>query len=444
MSQERTSFAAVSTWITATALLVAPGAALAQRHGGHGGAGGLGGISRPDGVSEADSLKDFHHVLAVQATAQQVAEFQILVKTIEAAKAESAAFLQQMEKGSKADDLAAHDAALDRSLEIAQSENHKFQDTFSPAQKSGLKEIVKRLDKAGSDLEQEDKKLGQSLDVRAPAPEIAVHAESLNKALADFYDRQLALGREMSITLATSQDLAFTLPQVTSQASIENQRIAVPVSGELSQIAAQDDRRTFKLELIADLSELQENIAPLLRAQLETSARCGERVAIRQAALTPSAPASLLAVQLHFERWTCTQIFGQTTASELAEGDGSVEIKLTAVTENPHMLTIATELARIDATGMMAEELRSGSLGEDLRDAAARALLAAVRAGSDFKAVLPPAVQTSAVIHSVRFEDSGVAKLSVTLTGQIEISNTQTAALASQINQSLSAEGTSR
>ncbi len=41
-----------------------------------------------------------------------------------------------------------------------------------------------------------------------------LHAESLNKALSDFYNQQLALGREMSITLATGRDTAFTLPPV--------------------------------------------------------------------------------------------------------------------------------------------------------------------------------------------------------------------------------------
>ena len=89
--------------------------------------------------------------------------------------------------------------------------------------------------------------------------------------------------------------------------SIGRQTIPVAVSGVLSQIAAQGGQRTFKLELVADLSDLQQNITELLRAQLDTSETCGQRVAIRQATLTPAAPASLLTVWLHFERWICTR-----------------------------------------------------------------------------------------------------------------------------------------
>ena len=102
-------------------------------------------------------------------------------------------------------------------------------------------------------------------------------------------------------------------------------------------------------------------------------------------------------MRLHFERWTCTQTFGQQTSNELAEGEGTVEIKLTAAVENPNTLKIAASFGRIDATGMMGEALRSGSLGEDLRDKVVRSVLSAAQSGSDFKVALPPAVQNSAV-----------------------------------------------
>jgi len=146
-------------------------------------------------------------------------------------------------------------------------------------------------------------------------------------------------------------------------------------------------------------------------------------------------------VQLHFERWTCTRTYGQQTSNELAEGDGTVEIKLTAALEKPNTLKVAAAFGRIDAAGMMGEALRSGDLGEDLRDKAAKSVLAAARAGSDFKTALPPAIQNSAIIQSARFQDVGVGGLSVVLDGQIEISNEQATQLASQLNQALSAQG---
>jgi hypothetical protein len=435
------SFSATNVLILGSVLLANPLAATAQRHGGGMGGSSLSGNSRPTGVKEEDSLKDFHEAMAVQATSQQTLEFQDLVKSTEAAKAELQGFLQELHKENGAAESAKR-KVVDEALENARSGNKKFQQGFSAAQKSGLKEITKRLAKADSDLEQEEKRLDQSLDVKAAGPEVTARAESLGKALTDFSNQQLALGREMSITLANGQDQAFTLPPVNHPVSIANQTIGVPVSGALAQIAAQGGQRTFKLELTADLSDLQQDITELLRAQLDTSENCGQRVAIQRATLTPATPASLLRVKLHFERWTCSRMFGQQTSNELAEEDGTVEVKLTATVEKPNTLKIIAALGRIDATGMMGEALRSGSLGENLRDTIAQSVLTAAQTSSDFKVTLPPAVQNSAVIQSARFQDTGVGGVSVVLDGQIEISNQQADLLASQLNQALSAQGT--
>jgi hypothetical protein len=287
------------------------------------------------------------------------------------------------------------------------------------------------------------------LELKAASPQIVAQAESLEIVLTEFHDQQLALGHEMSITLASGQDLAFTLPQVRTVATLGSRTLPVAVSGMLTQIAAQGGQRTFKIELSADLSELQQNIFEVLSAQLNTSDSCGQRIAIRQATLTPATPASLLVVRLHFERWICSRSFGQQTANELAESDGTVEIKLTAAIEPPNAPTsnpapnqvkIAGTLGRITATGMLEEELRSGSLGENLRDQAAQALLSASRAGSDFKTTLPLALQNSAVIQAARFQNVGVGGVSLALDGQVEISNQQADQLASQLNQTLSAK----
>jgi hypothetical protein len=192
--------------------------------------------------------------------------------------------------------------------------------------------------------------------------------------------------------------------------------------------------------MTADLSDLQQNMTEILRSKLDTSPLCGQRVGVRQATLTPATPASVLLVWLHFERWMCTRAFGQQTANELAEGDGTVEIKLSAAVEEPNTLKVLTTFGRIDATGLLEESLRSGSLGEDLRDQAAQLVLSAARAGADFKITLPPALQNSALIQSAKFRDLGVGGLSLVLAGQIEISNEQTDQLASQLNQTLSAQ----
>jgi hypothetical protein len=439
------SFSTIKSLLLGVMLLACPLAATAQRHGGGAiaGGGGLSGTSRPTGVDEKDSLKDFHQTLALQASSEQIAEFQALIKSTEMAQAEVQAFLHHLQKENHGPEPMRPEL-LDRALEDARSGSKKFQDGFSPAQKTGLKEIAKRLAKADSDVDQEQKKLDQSLDAKAPSPEVIPHAESLDKVLTDFYNQQLALGREMSITLASGQDLAFALPSVKTPVHIDRLTVPVTVSGVLSQTAAQGGQRTFRLDLLADLSTLQQGVTDVLRAQLDSSQACGQRVSIQQARLTPAAPTSLLVVRLHFERWMCTGAGGQQSTNELAEGNATVEIKLTAAVEEgkdkEKMLVIKPSFGRIDATGMLGEELRSGALGEDLQDKAAQSVLLAAQAATDFKTALPLAVQNSATIQSAKFREVGVGGLGVVLNGQVEISNEQADQLAKQLNQTLSAQ----
>lgn len=442
MLRKGMSCSVLGTLMFGYVLLALPDAAIAQRHGGGGmasGNTGLSGTSRPTGVDEKDSLKDFHEALALQATSEQVAEFQTLVKHVEAAQTTLQSFLEQLHKQDAAPPTQLQ-ARIDDPLEKARTGSKTFQDGFSPAQKSGLKDIARRVFKADAVLEQEQKAFDQSLTLKAASTEIAAHGASLDNALTDFYNQQLALGRAMSITLASGQDVAFTLPPVRRAVPLENKTITVTVSGALSRIALKGDLRTFKLEVKSDLSDVQQNITELLRAQLNTSETCGQRLAIQQATLTPAAPASVVLVRLHFERWICNRSLGQQTSSELAEGDGTVEIKLTASVDPSLGLKIVPTFGRIDASGMLAESLRSGSLGEDLLDKVAATVLSAARAGSDFKTALPPAIQSSAAIQSARFQTVGVGGLSVMLEGQVEISGAQADQLAKQLNQTLSAQ----
>jgi hypothetical protein len=433
------SFSAIAALILGSAALACPVIAAAQRHGGGAGTGGLGTISRPTGVDEKDSLKDFHDAMAIQATSQQIAEFQALVKNTDAAKAELQAFSSGRGKGTAVAESPPANTRLDQSLTTARSANKKFVDGLSSAQKSGLKDILKRLEKSESDLDQEEKKLDQSLQ---PAGASASNDDALDKALEDFANQQLALGREMGITLASGQDLAFNLPPVKTPVNVGSQTVAVTISGELTQVSAQGGQRIFKLQLVTDLPELQQNITAIMRAQLDSSGQCGERIAVRQAMLTPAIPASLLVLQLHYERWACRGMTGQTSPSELAQSDGQVQMKLTPSLEKSGVLQLAAEFQRTDASGMMAESLRSGMLGDDLREKVSEALVSVLRAGANFKTTLPPAVQNSATLQSARFQDSGAGTLSVVLEGQIQITGEQADQLASQLNQALSAKQT--
>lgn len=421
--------------IISAILLACPVSAKAQHHGGHemGGGGIPGASGRPDGVDEKDTLKDFHQALAVQATRQQIAEFQDVVNATNAAKDKLNAFA---EGKSGREGI----TSLDQSLENARSATKKFEEGFSPAQKSGLKDTAKRLEKADSDLAQEAQHLDQSVHGESANTEIAAHAAATSKALADFANVQLALGREMGITLASGQDLSFNFPQVRNNAVIADRTISVGTSGVLSQTTTGGDLRSFNLEMTLDLSDLQQSISEVMNGQLSEAKSCGERLSVRQAAMGAAAPSSSLTLKLHFERWSCSRAFG-SIATELGEGEGTVEFRLTPSVETTNALKITATIKRIDAAGMMGEELRSGDLGTDLSDKVAKAILTAVQTGADFKTTVPGAVQNTATLQTARFQDSGAGGLKFVIDGQMQLSNEKVELLARQLNQSLSAQG---
>ncbi len=249
----------------------------------------------------------------------------------------------------------------------------------------------------------------------------------------------LALGAPASPS--GGQELTFKIPPAKFSVNIENQPIAITASGIISRVAAERGENVFRLKLIADLSDLQQNITQILQSQLDRSERCGERLAIQNATLTPLAPASVVVARLHFERWTCVKVFGKERPNKLIGGNGSIEIKLTPSVENDSTLRLVPEIGRIDAQGPLGELLRSGSVGAALREKITKALLSAMQKGTNFKATLPPVAQDYAIIQNAQFQDDGSGNLGVVLDGEIRISNEQIKVLANQLKERLSSQG---
>jgi hypothetical protein len=432
----------VKTVLLGAALLAYPCALLAQHGGGSPGGGGLAGSAggsglsgpagRATGVSEKDELKDYREVLAVQATSQQVVQFAAMAKISEAASSELRSFQEQLGKENGGSGLAGRGAALDQALEKARAENRKFLDGLSDRQKSGLKEVIKRLAKVDSDLEQQTKALDQGLvDPKEVGQQIAGSAENLDRALTSFRSQQADLGHEMSIGAANSgQDFAFHLAPVKSSINFRNQPLVITTSGVISPGVAEGGQNTFKLELAADLSDLQDNMTAVLAAQLNKAETCGERIGIRNAALSPRDPAASVVVQLHYERWAC---FGRDTVNEMAEGNGTIEMKLTAAVGEDGALRLVPEVVRIDAEGLIGELLRSGSLGDAVRDAVAQSVQSTVRQGGDFKVNLPAAAQGHAMLRHAQFEGTGAGRVIAVLDGEIRVSNEKATALTSEL-----------
>ncbi|MFZ1010483.1 MAG: hypothetical protein WAN65_26825 [Candidatus Sulfotelmatobacter sp.] len=429
---------AITGAVLAAALLVSPCALHAQRGGGGGHVGGgtaggegLSGVGKPTGVDQKDALRDFHEALAVQATKEQVAAFVSMLKSTSAASAELQTFQQELNKSTPAQEISTHGAAIAQAIENARSLNKLFLAGFSERQKTGLKETAKKLTKAEADLAQQTQALDQELrDAKASAPQLPSSAQTLDRALTAFQNQQLDLGKEMSIAAANNnQNFVFDLPPVKNSITLGSQAIAISTSGAVSKAVADAGQNSFKLELTTDLSDLRQNFTAALRAQLDRSNRCGERIAVQNATLDAQPPASLATVSLHYERWVC---FGGSN-NEIVEGNGTVEVKLTATVAEDGTLRIDSALSHINAEGLVGEQLRSGSLGDTVREQIAQSLLATMQRGSDFKLTLPQSAQGNATLHRAQFQGTASGKLWVILDGEIRVSNDKVAPLTSEL-----------
>jgi hypothetical protein len=461
-SAVRVSVRGAAVLIVTIALLAGPCRMLAQ-HGGEGGhgmpTGGGAGTGRPGGVSEKDDLKDFHRAMAVQATDEQRAAFAKIAQYAQAAGDQLQNFRKSLQQVPASSPLADRAAMLDQAIEKARASNQNFLTSFSSAQKSGLQDIARKLGKADSDLDKQVKALDQAVHTPKPDSEqISNSAATLDKELASFQSEQLALGREMSILFdPIRQDVTFSLPLVTNSINVAGVPISVPTSGAVSRAsaatAAENGNNIFALKLVADLSDLQLNITGILRSRLTHTPRCGERIEIQQATLTPLEPASLVVANVHFERWVCTPGSGRGSPGsespmEVAAGDATIEVKLTPSVESSSVepktgLGLVSEITRVEAGGFLRDSLRSGDLGATLRDQIADSLLSTLQKGTDLKTTLPPAAQPSATLQRAQFQDAGADQLNLVLDGQLQFSDEQTQQFAAQLKQRLSAQGAS-
>ncbi len=461
---------AAASLLAAILLLATP--TLAQRGGG-------GHVAKPviciydcpdnETLNTEDTLKNFRRSMAIQATADQRAAFARVSQYAEAAAGQLQAFRKSLQPRSGSSALTDRASALSQAIEKARASDQNFLSSFSPAQKSGLQELVRKLAKADSDLDRQAKALDQILPAAKPdSDQIASAAVTLDKALASFQSQQLALGREMSILFdASGDDVTFSLPPMTNSVSVDGEDVSITTSGAVFRksaatpsgtssgiptptsfaASAENGHNLFSLTFIADLSDVQQNITAILRAALNRSPRCGERIEIQQASLTPLAPTSSLVVaNLHFERWVCPagqahEGLGAQSPTEVADGNATLEVKLTPSFEASR-LALASEITRVEATGQLRNSLRSGDLGIALRDQITASLLAALQKSADIKTTLPPVAQQPAALQKAQFQDVGADQLSLVLDGQLQFSDEQTKQFATQLKQRLSAQGT--
>jgi len=238
---------------------------------------------------------------------------------------------------------------------------------------------------------------------------------------------------------APAQKITIKIPPVKTTVDIENQPVALSATALIQQLAAPRGENIFRLQISGDLSDLQQNITMILRTALNREDRCGDHIDIQHAVLRPQAPSSTVVSQLHFERWKCVKILGKERPNKLVGGNGVIEIKLTPQVDEGRTLRLVPDVGRIEADGTLGELLRSGPLGNQLREKIRDSLLKAMQKGTDFKATLPAAVQDYTIIEKAVFKDTGTGNLSVELDGRIQISDDQVRALVAQAKERVAA-----
>jgi hypothetical protein len=437
MSGSRSRIGGSATAVLAAVLLLSPCALLAQRGPGGAVGGGLaggGGLSGSTGIASGldtkDDLKGFHEALAMQASAPQILQYNTMLKITATATAELRNFPDAAAKENRAE-LKDRGASLKQAVEAVRNADSEFLEQLSDAQKTGLKDTIRRIMRLDSQLAQQLRALdGQLALAKAPLQQIIASAQELDGTLTSFHSEQLDLGDEMSIaTTMTDQPVSFHLQPMKSLLRFESESVTINTVGTISKGAEVAGHSTFQFELDADLSDLQQNMTDVLRAELNRSDSCGEEIAVQTAVLTPSIPACLAVTQLHYERWAC---FGGGMANEMAEGNGTIEVKLTPAIKNGS-LQLVPEIGKVDAQGLVGDLLRSGSLGEAVRDKVAESVLNALLQGADYKTMLPPTALGSVMLQRVGFEGSGAGRLSAVLEGDIAVSDDKVSSLISQL-----------
>jgi len=388
----------------------------------------------------SNDLKRFDRIMAMQATPEQAAAFAKTQQDVQAAANQLKTLRQLLEKSPTAPLPADSASALSQSVDGARAGNRSFLALLSPAQNSGLKDLIAKLAATDADLGKEMTALHQVVETSQTSANLAGLAGNLDQRLTSLQSEQIALAREMSILPSEEQDLTFHFPQVATSAEIAGQQLSVPAAGEAIRRSVAEGHSQFDLRLVVDLSDLQESVTEIFRPLLSEAPRCGQRIEVRDGMLFAQSATGVAVLHLHYERWICPASAGELMA---AESEATVEIKLTPSVDPSGDLHLAGEISRVDGNEAVRDALKTEPLGATLAAKVSSLVLSVAKKGADLKATLPPAAREAAAMRKAQFQAGGAGQLRLVLDGQLQFSDEQTKELAAQLKQQLSAPATS-
>ena len=142
--------------VVASVLLIASMPLHAQSGSRHSGSGGSGKPSANPSSSGDTEIRDFEREFALQATPDQVSQFQVLSKHTESALKQAHDFVHMIETGSKPPEFSDPADDLQDAVQDAHDGSREFVAKFSSQQKSAYKALTKKLAKANSDVQHYD------------------------------------------------------------------------------------------------------------------------------------------------------------------------------------------------------------------------------------------------------------------------------------------------
>ena len=389
--------------------------------------------------SDEIELEAFRHALAAQAMPAQVSAYLSLVKSTRTVVGKFEDLRTLLNTESANTEWPAKRVAFDESLEKARTLNKAFLQGFSEQQKGALKEVIWKMTRSDSRLADRAKALDARIaDLTTKKSGLISSSLKVEEALADFREQQRVLGKEMcALPDPGEEQPIFTMPPSTSFVTIGNQTIAVRTSATISRAPAANLDNVVHLQMSSNLGDLQQSITPILQSQLAHSDPCGERVAIQQAMVSTSSPTTDVWVQLHFERWACPGASASKTPMEVMEANGTMTVKITPEVEKDGSLSILTQIETVEANGMLAEMLRSGPLGDTVREKIKKSFVTALQNSLKLNAAVLLMGPDSAAIETAKFvRDGDGGTLAIALDGHLHLSGEQVAALNGQKSES--------
>ncbi|SRR6266545_1102116 len=178
----------------------------------------------------------------------------------------------------------------------------------------------------------------------------------------------LLLSLLMAVPPAAALRLTLELSSFPVDQSLEGQTVRFVISGDILLIE-EGETATTQLSVLADMSDLQAKIAPIVQRLGNRDDECGDQLRLHTVNLAPADPLAEIFIAGHYEKWVCVNLpFGGRAKTRLFEQSASAKIRLTPRIEGGQTITIASDVYDLDANGLFGGILKDNVLGPPLRD----------------------------------------------------------------------------